>query len=135
MPHHPLPLRSVACIDDDEDILRVARLCLEHMGGFDVRCYDRPREAIRHIAEDKPDFVLLDVMMPDMDGMRTLGCLRAMPTLEDVPIAFMSARVQPEEIADYRARGANGVIHKPFDPARLPDQVRSIWSDFHQEAM
>lgn len=132
-------LERILCIDDDEDILRVAQLCLEHIGGYQVRCFDSPRAALAKLAEGAgednpfPDFILLDVMMPDMDGLRTLGYLRALVRLHEVPIAFMSARVQPEEIADYRARGANGVIAKPFDPAQLPQQIGRIWSDFHTE--
>ncbi|MGE4410186.1 MAG: response regulator [Sphingomonadales bacterium] len=124
-------LRRITCIDDDDDILRVAQLCLEHMGGYDVTCFDSPREALERVVCERPDFILLDVMMPEMDGLRTLDCLRAQVKLYEVPIAFMSARVRPEEIADYQARGANGVIAKPFDPARLSEQVSTIWSDFH----
>lgn len=124
-------LRRITCIDDDDDILRVAQLCLEHMGGYDVTCFDSPRAALEQVVRERPDFILLDVMMPEMDGLRTLDCLRAQVKLHEVPIAFMSARVRPEEIADYQARGANGVIAKPFDPARLSEQVSTIWSDFH----
>lgn len=124
-------LRHIACIDDDDDILRVAQLCLEHIGGYQVSCFSRANEAIDNIGSLMPDFILLDVMMPEMDGLRTLDCLRAHVRLHEVPIVFMSARVQPEEIADYRARGADGVIAKPFDPAGLSQLVNAIWSDFH----
>lgn len=124
-------LRHIACIDDDDDILQVARLCLEHMGGFSVTCFGSGREAIDRVGVQTPDFILLDVMMPGLDGLKTLECLRAQVRLHDVPIAFMSARVQPHEIADYHARGADGVIPKPFDPAALASQVSGIWSDFH----
>ncbi len=125
-------LHRITCIDDDDDILRVAQLCLEHMGGYSVTCFDSPRDALEKVIDEKPDFILLDVMMPEMDGLRTLDCLRAHVQLHEVPIAFMSARVRPEEIDDYRARGANGVIAKPFDPSQLPAQVSGIWSDFHR---
>lgn len=125
-------LHHITCIDDDDDILRVAQLCLEHMGGYSVTCFDSPRDALEEVNRDLPDFILLDVMMPEMDGLRTLDCLRAQVQLHDVPIAFMSARVRPEEIADYHARGANGVIAKPFDPALLPAQVNGIWAEFHK---
>jgi len=124
-------LHHITCIDDDDDILRVAQLCLEHMGGYSVTCFDSPRDALARVVLDQPDFILLDVMMPEMDGLRTLDCLRAQIMLNHVPIAFMSARVRPEEISDYHARGANGVIAKPFDPALLPAQVSGIWSQFH----
>lgn len=126
-------LHHIICIDDDDDILRIAQLCLEHIGGFSVRCFDNPRTALAMVAREVPDFILLDVMMPEMDGLRTLNCLRALIRLHETPIVFMSARVQPEEIADYKSRGANGVIAKPFDPARLAEQVKTIWSDFHME--
>lgn len=124
-------LHHIACIDDDDDILRVAQLCLEHIGGYSVTCFCSPRDALERVTNETPDFILLDVMMPEMDGLRTLDCLRAQVRLHEVPIVFMSARVRPEEIADYHVRGANGVIAKPFDPTLLPTQVNGIWSDFH----
>ena len=78
-----------------------------------------------------PDFILLDVMMPGMDGPATLSKLRALVDIEQVPVAFMTAKVQPQEIEQYRQLGAREVIVKPFDPMTLAAQVRSIWSRVH----
>ena len=66
-------------------------------------------------------------MMPGMDGPQTLAALREVPVLARVPIVFMTAKVQPSEVARFRELGAADVIAKPFDPLTLPDQVREIW--------
>ena len=77
--------------------------------------------------EDKPDLILLDVMMPGLDGPATLQAFRRMPTLDAVPVVFMTAKVTGDEVARYRELGAADVIGKPYDPVKLPDLVRAIW--------
>lgn len=124
-------LERILHIEDEPDIQTIARMTLETIGGFTVETCGSGQEAIETAPKFQPDLILLDVMMPGFDGLRTLGCLRAQVQLHEVPVVFMSARVQPEEIADYRARGADCVIPKPFDPALLPQQVSTLWSEFH----
>lgn len=126
-------LSHIVCIDDEEDILEVAQLCLEHLGGFRVTGFSNGRDAADKVAAAAPDLVLLDVMMPGMDGPETLRHLRGQPALDRVPIVFMTARVQQAEVMEYRALGANGVIPKPFDPEKIAEQVTRIWREFHGE--
>jgi len=75
--------------------------------------------------------VLLDVMMPDLDGPATLARFRAEPTLASVPIVFVTAKTMPSELQRFGALGAAGVISKPFDPMRLLEQVRILWERIH----
>jgi CheY-like chemotaxis protein len=84
-------------------------------------------EAVAKAAAFAPDLVVLDVMMPGMDGPGTLAALRALPALARTPVVFMTAKVQPAEIAHFRSLGALEVIAKPFDPMRLADTIREIW--------
>ena len=74
----------------------------------------------------RPDLILLDVMMPDMDGTATFGELQQLPETRDIPVIFLTAKVQPQEVSRYLSLGACGVIRKPFDPLSLPDRIRSI---------
>lgn len=124
-------LEHVLCIDDEEDILEVARMCLETVAGFRVSCLGSGAQAIEKAAGLSPDFVLLDVMMPGMDGPSTLRKLQEQPFIRTIPVAFMTARVQPSEIQEYLAMGAAGIIPKPFDPMALSDQITDIWNRFH----
>ncbi len=114
-------------VEDDPDIQMVARLALEAVGGFVVETCDSGLDALRKAPAFKPDLILLDVMMPQMDGPETLEKLRRQPALDTVPVVFMTARVQRHEIDQYKALGAIDVISKPFDPMTLADTVRSIW--------
>jgi CheY-like chemotaxis protein len=82
--------------------------------------------ALKIAASGKPDLILLDVMMPGMDGPTTLGHLRALPHLAQTPVIFMTAKVQPAEVAQFKALGAVGVIAKPFDPMRLGGQILAL---------
>ncbi len=125
------PLRHVLCIDDEPDILEVARLSLETVGGLRVSCLNDTTQAIEHIRTIAPDLLLVDVMMPHMDGPAILAALRAHPTLAHLPVVFMTARVQPAEMAKYRELGATGVIAKPFDPMELSQEVQRIWETVH----
>ncbi|WP_019594896.1 response regulator [Thioalkalivibrio sp. ALM2T] len=120
-------LQRILYVEDEPDIRAVAQLALETVGGFTVKVCGSGEEAA-HDAEDfAPDLILLDVMMPGMDGPSTLEALREIPALVEVPVAFMTAKVQPSEIEHYKSLGARDVIAKPFDPMQLADEVRRIW--------
>jgi CheY-like chemotaxis protein len=123
----PADLHRILFVEDDPDIQKVAKLALEALGGFSVLTCDSGPRAVAAIAGFAPDLILLDVMMPGMDGPATLKALRQLPGVEAIPAVFMTARVQPTEIAGYRALGAVDVIAKPFDPMRLAETVRGIW--------
>ena len=120
-------LKYIFCVDDDEDILAVAKLCLECIGGFEVTCMPKSTDALRTAKTVRPDLILIDVMMPVMDGPAVLRKIKEDQTLQEIPVAFMTARVQNEEVREYMELGAAGVIAKPFDAMTLCDQVREIW--------
>jgi two-component system OmpR family response regulator len=124
-------LQHILCIDDEADILEVAQLSLEMVGGFKVTCLTSGRDAIDQAAAIKPDLILLDVMMPQLDGPSTLTALRTQARLQHVPIVFMTARVQPAEVQRYLDLGAAGVTAKPFDAMALPGQITAMWEHFH----
>lgn len=116
---------SVLLVDDDADIRFIGELALARVGGFAVTLAESGEECLR-LAASLPDVILLDVMMPGMDGTETLGRLRADPALEGIPVIFMTAKVQHSEVARYRELGAAGVIAKPFDPMTLHERVRGL---------
>jgi CheY-like chemotaxis protein len=123
-------LSHVACVDDDPDILLVASLALETVGGLRVTTFQSARRAFEGLVLDRPDLLLLDVMMPEMDGPAFLKTLLVRKDLASLPVVFMTARVQAAEIRHYKALGAAGVVAKPFDPMTLATEVRSIWQSW-----
>lgn len=124
-------LSRVLYVEDEPDIQAVASIALQAVGGFKVQICSSGEEALREVNAFQPDLILLDVMMPGMDGPGTLAVLRATPGLEQIPVVFMTAKVQPSEVEHYKSLGALDVIPKPFDPMKLADQVRRIWSTSH----
>jgi CheY-like chemotaxis protein len=120
-------LEHILYVEDEPDIQAVARLALEHLGGFSVIVCSSGSEALSKIATYTPDLILLDVMMPGMDGPTTLAKFRKTAACATTPVVFMTAKVQPQEVAHYLSLGAIDVIPKPFDPMTLADKVRSIW--------
>jgi CheY-like chemotaxis protein len=125
------PLRRILFVEDDPDIQVVATLALESLGGFAVLACGSGVEALSRFADFAPDLVLLDVMMPGIDGPATLEALRRLPSGGSVPVVFMTARVQAHEILQYRAMGAAEVIAKPFDPMTLAETVQILWQSLH----
>lgn len=125
------PLQRILLVDDEADIRTVARLALEAVGGFEVHECASGFAAPAAVAEHAPQLVLMDVMMPGQDGMETLKTLRATPGLPPVPVVFMTAKVQAQEVAMFRSLGAIDVIAKPFDPMTLAQTVRQIWERIH----
>ena len=121
-------LSRVLFIEDDADIRHVAKMALERIGGLDVLACASAEEALKSATQFHPDLVLLDVMMPEMDGPATLAKLRLLPGLELTPVIFMTAKVQPGEIAHLKSLGALEVITKPFDPMLLASRLAEIWA-------
>ena len=122
-----MPLNKVLMVEDDLDIQMIARLALESLGGYTVSMCSRGSEAVEEAQRFLPDLIVLDVMMPGMDGPTTLSAMRQIPALTDTPVVFMTARVQPHEIEEYKALGALGVIRKPFNPTHLAGTLKSLW--------
>ena len=121
------PLQRILLVDDDEDIRRVGALALERVGGFDVEICASGAEALQKAPVFEPDLVLLDVMMPEMDGIAVFEALSEHSDISDIPVVFITAKAQKPEIARYLVVGAIGVIKKPFDPMTLADEIRRIW--------
>lgn len=120
-------LQRILMVEDETDIQTIARVALEAVGGFDVEICSGGAEALVKAPAFAPDLIVLDVMMPVMDGPMTLARLRELDGFAATPIVFMTAKAQPEEAAGYRALGAAGVISKPFDPMALADELRTIY--------
>ena len=120
-------LKKILYVEDEPDIQAVAKIALEAVGGFELQVCSGGQEAIAAGPDFAPDLFLLDVMMPGMDGPTTLSELQKLPGLENVPAIFMTAKVQPQEIAHFKSLGAIEVIAKPFDPMTLAQTVREVW--------
>jgi len=120
-------LNKILYIEDEPDIQAVAKIALEAVGGFTLKICSSGAEAIASAEAFGPDLILLDVMMPVMDGPATLLKLREIPSLKKVPAIFMTAKVQKEEVNRFISIGAVDVIPKPFDPMTLSEKITTIW--------
>lgn len=121
-------LNHIFCVDDEDDILEVVKLSLEAIGGFTVSTCSGSQNCISAIENAQPNLVILDVMMPNMDGPTTLGLIKKNDKINKIPVIFMTAKVQQSEIDEYLSMGVVGVVSKPFDPMTLPDEIRAIWN-------
>ena len=127
----PRSLSRILLVEDDPDIQTVTSLALGSFGGFEVRVCGSAHDAVDTAVGFRPDLILLDVMMPGMDGLDTLEALRRQPSLAAVPVIFLTARVQPHEVERYRELGSLAVIAKPFEPSELAGRIRAIWEGRH----
>jgi CheY-like chemotaxis protein len=122
------PLNKICYVEDDEDIQRIVRMSLERVGKMTVEIVGDPAKAIETIKSFKPDLVMLDWMMPGMDGPTLFRTMRGTPEVKHLPVVFITAKASSVEMEELRAMGAAGAISKPFSPKDLPDELRSIWS-------
>jgi two-component system, OmpR family, alkaline phosphatase synthesis response regulator PhoP len=113
--------RRILIIDDEFDIRAVARLTLQTIGGWDVLLAESGIEGLVKAADEQPDVILLDVMMPDMDGIETFQALQSNPVTQSIPIILMTAKVQ-----QFAELGVAGIIAKPFKAMKLPGQIAKI---------
>ena len=121
-------LKKILYVEDDTGIQLVAKLALEDVGGMEVMVCSSGQEALEVAHTFQPDLLLLDVMMPGLDGPNTLQALRELEHTHDTPAIFMTATVQPQEVAKLSGlAGVIAVVAKPFDPASLAEQLRQAW--------
>jgi CheY-like chemotaxis protein len=119
---------KVLLIDDEPDIRKIGQLSLEALGGWRVLAAGSAPEGIEAAKQHQPDLILLDMMMPGMDGLQALATLRAAPEVCHIPVIFMTAKVQRGEVEKYLESGAVGVVQKPFNPMTLAEEIRKILS-------
>ena len=125
-------LQTIVYVEDDPDIREIAALALEDVGGLTVKTCSSGEEALKAIPEMAPQILLLDVMMPGMDGPELLSELRERGSIDSsTMVLFMTAKVHPEELERYESMGVKHVISKPFDPMTLAEKVRSLWNEFN----
>lgn len=122
-----MTLTRLMYVDDEADIRTIVEMSLTMVGDFEVTMCASGKEALEQLSQARPQLLLLDVMMPGMDGPSTLEAVRQVPGFEAIPVVFVTAKVQPEEVAGFRALGAADVIAKPFDPMSLSAEVQAIW--------
>ena len=115
-------------VEDDCDIAEVTIMVLQDIGGFEVEhCYCGEK-ALERLSIFKPQLILMDVMMPGLDGPQTLQKLRQIPNGEDIPVIFITAKAQTHEQASYKEMGSLGVIIKPYEPTTLCAQIEALWN-------
>ena len=120
-------LKRILYAEDEPDIQAVAKIALETVGSFELKICNNGEEALANAVSYAPDLFLFDVMMPGMDGPTAYQAIKELPELVNTPVIFMTAKVQPTEVAEYKNMGAIDVIAKPFDPMTLAEQIQTIW--------
>jgi CheY-like chemotaxis protein len=123
--------RRILIIDDEDDIRQVAALSLETIAGWDVVLANSGRAGVEAAMKEKPDAILLDVMMPEMDGPTTFQKLQATPQTASIPVLLLTAKVQGSDQRRFAGLGVSGILFKPFDPLLLSKQVSDVlgWKD------
>ncbi len=125
------PLEKILLAEGDPDVQEITTFALRSSGPYTVEVCCTGRELLERIDEIDPQLILLDVMMPGMDGITTLKELRKIPRYIEIPVIFFSARDEAEDIAKYVNSGVSNVIPKPFDPLLLSDIIEDVWSKWY----
>jgi CheY-like chemotaxis protein len=122
------PLNRICYVEDDEDIQRIVRMTLERVGNMTVEVVGDPTLAIEAMTAFRPDLVMLDWMMPKMDGPALFRQMKLRPETSSLPVVFITAKAAQQDLDELMALGAVGAISKPFSPKDLPGQLRAIWA-------
>ncbi len=122
------PLNRICYVEDDEDIQRIVRMSLERIGKMTVEVVSDPTKAMAAIDAFPPDLVMLDWMMPVLDGPPLFRQMKARPGTSTLPVVFITAKAGQRDLDELMALGAVATISKPFSPKDLPEQLRQIWA-------
>ncbi len=123
--------KRILLVDDEDDIREVAAISMQAVGGWDVLNASNGRQAIATALAEQPDAILLDVMMPDIDGPTTFKRLQDDARTRDIPVILLTAKAQPADHRLFEQLGVTGVLNKPFDPMTLPEQVAALLAASH----
>jgi len=121
--------KHILLVDDEDDIREVATVSLRAVGGWRVSSATGGSQAVAMARRERPDAILLDVMMPDVDGPTTFRRLQEDPMTREIPVIFLTAKAQSADRREFAKLGVAGTLTKPFDPITLSDQIASILSD------
>ncbi|MCZ8342323.1 MAG: response regulator [Leptospira sp.] len=126
-------LKTILIVEDEEDIIEILRISLEFNSSFDVHFAKTGPEGLQKAIILQPDLILLDVLMPGMNGLELIDELKIFPETKSIPVAFITSRVLKNEIIEYQRRGGIGVIEKPFAPLEIAEKIQILWDDFKEE--
>jgi CheY-like chemotaxis protein len=123
-------MKKILVIDNEVYIQEIAQICLQMTAGWQVITAGSGREGLKQASDEQPDAILLDVMMPDMDGITTFQTLQEQPETQSIPVVLLTAKVQAADLQRYTQLGIRGAIAKPFDPLTLAPQLAELlgWS-------
>ena len=122
------PLVRICYVEDDTDIQRIVRMSLERIGKMTVEVVGDPTQAIDAMLAFKPDLVMLDWMMPVLDGPALFRQMKQRAETSALPVVFITAKAAQSDLEELTGMGAAGTIFKPFSPKDLPAQLRAIWA-------
>lgn len=123
-------LERVYYVEDEPDIRIIAELALVQVGGLTLKMSSTGETALDDIRQFSPQLILLDVMMPGLDGPATLKQIREHREFDDIPVIFLTAKVQSDEVRELKSLGAIAVIPKPFAPLTLADSLKGFYADW-----
>ena len=120
-------LKKILYAEDEPDVQMVVELTVQTMSEYEIKICDNGKKLLDCVEQYCPDLILLDVMMPEMDGPTTFKNLQLNENTKNIPVIFMTAKAQIQEVEVYKEIGALGVITKPFDPISLCDEIGAMW--------
>jgi CheY-like chemotaxis protein len=121
-----MTVKRILVVDNKPTIQEVAKICLDTVAGWEVFVAGSGMEGLAKAESEQPDAILLDVMMPDMDGLTTFQKLQANPTTQGIPVILLTANVQPSDYLRYQELGLRAAIAKPFNPLGLAGEIAQI---------
>lgn len=125
-------LKKILYAEDEPDVQTIVELTVQTMSEYQIKICNNGKELLKCVSEFNPDLILLDVMMPEMDGPTTFKNLQSKENTKDIPVIFMTAKAQVHEIEIFKEIGVVGIITKPFDPMNLCDEIQAIWDNKYE---